>query len=198
MWLKICGMTSAAAVAAAAAAGADAIGFVFAPSVRRLEPAVAAALAQRARGRVSCIAVTHHPEQKLIDEIMSVFKPDALQTDVDDFERLVLPQGLSRLPVLRAGAPAPAALPTRLLFEGARSGSGELSDWRQAAQLARQVQLILAGGLTVDNVAAAVRAVRPFGLDTSSGVEVQPGIKSPEMIAAFVDTARAALREIAS
>jgi phosphoribosylanthranilate isomerase len=198
MWLKICGMTSAVAVAAAAAAGADAIGFVFAPSVRRLEPAVAAALARPARGRVSCIAVTHHPEQKLIDEIMSVFEPDALQTDVDDFERLVLPQGLARLPVLRAGAAAPAALPARLLFEGARSGSGELSDWRQAAQLARQVQLILAGGLTVDNVAAAVRAVRPFGVDTSSGVEVQPGIKSPELIAAFVDTARAALREIAS
>ncbi|MFI4906276.1 MAG: N-(5'-phosphoribosyl)anthranilate isomerase, partial [Steroidobacterales bacterium] len=103
MWLKICGMTSLDAVAAALAARVDAIGFVFSPSVRRVEPLQAAQLAARARGRVSLIAVTAQPQQQLVDEILRVFKPDALQTDLQDFESLRLPETLARLPVLRAG-----------------------------------------------------------------------------------------------
>src|SRR5580692_9917814 len=111
MWLKICGMTDQAAVDAALAAGADALGFVFSPSVRRLEPAQAVQLAARARGRVAVIAVTLHPSQALIDEIVRVFGPDALQADQSDFEQLRLPQTLARLPVLRADVAAGSVLP---------------------------------------------------------------------------------------
>ena len=66
------------------------------------------------------------------------------------------------------------------------------SDWHEAATLAGHSQLILAGGLRVENVAEAIAAVRPFGVDVSSGVEALPGRKSPELIAAFVSAARAA------
>jgi phosphoribosylanthranilate isomerase len=194
MWLKICGMTSAEAVASAVAAGVDAIGFVFAPSVRRLTPAQAHVLAAPARGRLRCVAVTRHPEQTLIDEILSEFEPDMLQTDIEDFARLRLPATLARLPVVRSAA-APLPLPKRLLFEGAHSGRGEVSDWPGARTLARNSELILAGGLTAHNIGAALRSVRPYGVDTSSGVESAPGVKSVEKIEAFVAAARAAFSE---
>jgi phosphoribosylanthranilate isomerase len=197
MWLKICGMTSPDAVAAALAARVDAIGFVFSPSVRRLEPEQAALLAAPARDRVALIAVTVHPEQQLVDEILRVFKPDVLQTDLQDFDVLTLPDTLARLPVLRAGVGSGAALPRRMLFEGARSGSGEAADWNTASRLARMSELILAGGLTAHNVGAAIHAVRPHGVDVSSGVESAPGRKSAQMIADFVDAARAAFQGMA-
>ncbi len=197
MWLKICGMTSLDAVAAALAARVDAIGFVFSPSVRRVEPLQAAQLAARARGRVSLIAVTAQPQQQLVDEILRVFKPDALQTDLQDFESLRLPETLARLPVLRAGVACDAAWPRRILFEGARSGSGEAADWDTASRLARSCELILAGGLNAHNVAAAIRAVRPYGVDVSSGVESAPGHKSAQKIADCVDAASAACQGMA-
>jgi phosphoribosylanthranilate isomerase len=194
MWIKICGMTSEESVAAALEQRVDAIGFVFAASVRRLQPQRAAQLAAPARGRTRCVAVTLHPQQQLIDQILSVFKPDMLQTDLEDLAALRLPSSLALLPVVRATAHA-AALPPRLLFEGPRSGSGTASDWTQAARLAGVSELILAGGLSADNVAAAIAAVRPFGVDTSSGVELVPGHKSPQKIAEFVQAARAAFRD---
>ena len=195
MWLKICGITTTDAIDAALAARVDAIGFIFSPSVRRLEPAQAAQLAAYARGRISLIAVTMHPAQALIDEIIRVVKPDLLQTDLRDFDGLRLPESLARLPVLRAGIASEAALPERMLFEGARSGSGETADWDTAARLALSSELILAGGLDAHNVGQAIRAVRPYGVDVSSGVESSPGRKSPKKIAEFVQAARAAFRE---
>jgi phosphoribosylanthranilate isomerase len=196
-WIKICGMTSEEAVSAAIDAGADAIGFVFAPSVRQLTPQRASELARAARDRVSCIAVTQHPSQSLVDEIVGVFRPDVLQTDVEDFDGLRLPPTLPRLPVLRSGAGTAlcGTLPRRLLFEGPRSGTGQTCDWSEAATLARQTHLIVAGGLTAVNVAAAIHEVKPFGVDTSSGVEVRPGIKSAAKIAEFIAAARAAFSE---
>ena len=193
-WIKICGMTSEAAVAAALAAGVDAIGFVFAPSVRQLSTARARELALPARDRVRCIAVTQHPSQALVDDIIQVFRPDVLQTDIGDFAGLRLPDALPRLPVLRTGETmAPGnKLPALLLFEGPRSGTGQTSDWEAAAALAHQTRLLLAGGLHQHNVAAAIARVQPHGVDTSSGVEERPGIKDPIKIAAFVSAARAA------
>jgi len=195
-------MTSDQAVATAVGERVDALGFVFAPSVRQLEPVRAAQLAAPARGRVRCVAVTLHPTQELIERILREFDPDVLQTDLEDLVRLRLPSALSVLPVLRAGATTPdtspsgawpRALPQRFLFEGPRSGSGRAIDWSQAAVLASCTQLVLAGGLTPGNVAAAIAAVRPFGVDVSSGVESVPGQKDPRRIVEFVQAARAAL-----
>jgi phosphoribosylanthranilate isomerase len=194
-FIKICGMTTPEAVAAALACQVDAIGFVFAPSVRRITSQRANELAAAARRRVACVAVTRHPSREDVAVILGEFKPDILQTDVDDLDSLDLPRTLSVLPVLRPG-PAPAcALPRRVLFEGPVSGSGQTTDWRQAAGLAGRVEVILAGGLHAGNVADAIRQVRPFGVDVSSGVEASPGIKSPDKIEQFVAAARAAAVE---
>ena len=192
LWIKICGITDEAAVAAALQAGVDALGFVFSPSPRQLQPAQAARLAAAARGRVLCIAVTRHPKQALLDEIVRDFKPDGWQTDINDLSVLRVPRQLPILPVLRSGSSALESPPRRFLFEGPVSGQGVSSDWNEAASLARQTQLILAGGLRVDNVAAAIAMVRPFGVDVSSGVESEVGRKSPALIADFAAAARAA------
>jgi len=198
MWIKVCGMTTPEAVRAALDAQVDAIGFVFAESKRRVTPERAAELAQPARGRVRCIAVTKHPTQADVDEILSVFKPDVFQTDWQDLQTLRLPRDLSVLPVLRTGGGEPAPLPARVLFEGPVSGTGVPTDWPSAHAMARRTEVILAGGLSPANVAAAIAEVHPFGVDVSSGVESSPGLKSPEKIASFVSAARAAAAAVAS
>ena len=80
----------------------------------------------------------------------------------------------------------------RLLFEGPVSGTGQASDWQEAAALATRTALVLAGGLHAGNVGEAIARVRPFGVDVSSGVEAAPGQKSPQKIFDFVKAARAA------
>lgn len=191
-WIKICGMTTPEAVEACLAAEVDAIGFVFAESVRQVTPVRASSLAAPARGRVVCTAVTRHPTQQLVDEIIAVFQPDLLQTDSDDLRNLRLPPGLPLLPVVRGALLNP---PPRLLFEGHASGSGHTADWTIASQLSGGSELILAGGLDATNVATAIATVNPFGVDVSSGVEARPGIKSPTEIMRFVAAARSKQRE---
>jgi phosphoribosylanthranilate isomerase len=187
LWIKICGMTTPEAVEACLDAKVDAIGFVFAQSVRQVTPAKAASLAAQARGRVVCTAVTRHPTQQMIDEIIAVFQPDLLQTDSGDLRGLHLPPQLPLLPVFRDDA---RILPPRLLFEGHTSGSGNTADWSIANRLARKAEVVLAGGLNPTNVAEAIAAVNPFGIDVSSGVEERPGLKSPAQIMRFVSAAR--------
>jgi phosphoribosylanthranilate isomerase len=191
MWVKICGMTTPAAVSAALDAQVDAIGFVFADSVRRVSAVRAVQLAAPARGRVRCVAVTRQAAQQEIDAMLAEFAPDVLQAEWRDLARLHLPRELTVLAVVRAGSEPPDPLPARMLFEGAVSGAGVPCNWGQAHRFAQQSELVLAGGLTADNVAEAIRIVRPFGVDVSSGVEASPGIKSPQEILRFVRAARA-------
>ncbi len=195
-FVKICGLTRADAVAAAVQGGADAIGFVFAPSPRAVTPARAAELVAGLPASVEVIAVCRHPSQALVDEIVTVLKPHRLQTDEADFASLRLPPEVSPLPVLRSGAAPPARLPARFLYEGEHSGSGTVADWAAAAGLARAGGLVLAGGLRAANVADAIAAVRPAGVDVSSGVESAPGIKDPELIRQFIALARASARTL--
>jgi phosphoribosylanthranilate isomerase len=196
MFIKICGITTADAVSAAATAQVDAIGFVFAPSPRQVTPGQAAQLAALAPAGILRIAVAQHPLQMKVDEICRVLKPDYFQTDVEDLRELRIPAHIKVLPVLRFGRKTPSPLPPRVVFEGPTSGIGELADWGRAAELARQTELILAGGLTAENVAEAVQVVRPFGVDVSSGVELDHGVKDPGKIYEFVRAARAAAAQL--
>jgi phosphoribosylanthranilate isomerase len=192
-WVKICGITSAAALGAAVDAGVDAVGFVFfADSPRNLSVAQAAALAAGVPRGVLKVAVTRRPAQALIDSIVAGLAPDLLQTDAEDLGRLRLPASLRPLPVLRPGRTEPSPLPPRCLLDATQSGAGERTDWTLARSLAPRTQLILAGGLNAANVAAAIGHVRPFGVDVSSGVESAPGVKDAAMIHEFVAAVRAA------
>jgi phosphoribosylanthranilate isomerase len=195
LWVKICGLRTVAAIEVAAAAGANALGFVFHDaSPRNLSLTVARELQRAVPAGVERVAVFLHPSQALVDAVLAAIEPDWLQTDAGDLPGLCLPEGLRVLPVLRGGAVDEAALPGRVLFESALSGVGERADWAAAAALAKCTQLVLAGGLHPANVAEAVRTVRPFGVDVSSGVERERGVKHASLIREFIRAARSAER----
>jgi len=192
LWVKVCGLTTPAAVAAAVDAGVDAVGFVFAESKRKVTPQRASELASDVPEHILRVAVMLHPSQRALDEVWSQFRPDVLQTDLEDLASLRVPEGLQVVPVVRAGRELPSELPARMLFEGPVSGTGMTTDWSAAAQLAARTQVILAGGLKPANVAEAIASARPFGVDVSSGVEAEPGLKDPAKIYEFVRNARGA------
>ena len=192
VFAKICGITDEAAVRAAVAAGADAIGFVFHErSPRNLPIAEAIRIGKLVPAHIIKVAVTLHPEAVLWDEVQSSFRPDALQTDSDDFAGLNVDPGIEKWPVLREGS-VPQNLPGIFVYEGTKSGHGQTVDWDIAATHAGGGRMILAGGLGAGNVVEAIRTVRPFGVDVSSAVESRPGVKDPDRICAFIEAAKAA------
>ncbi len=191
MFVKICGLTTADATRAAVAAGADAVGFVFAESPRRISPERATLLCANLPGNIVRVAVMRHPTVPEWEAVRDRFAPDWLQTDAEDFQGLELPAGCAPLPVYRTGQRTPAETPRRILFEGSGSGRGELADWDEARAIALETKLILAGGLGPGNVAAAIAAVEPWGVDVSSGVENEPGRKDPRKVEDFIARVRA-------
>ncbi len=196
MFVKICGLNTEEAVLMAVDAGADALGFVFAESPRQVTPARAVELAKNLPAGVAKVAVMLHPTADEWNAVRDAFGPDWLQTDADDFAGLNVPKHIGCFPVYRDRFTADfdndeLVWPAHTLFEGARSGVGLRPDWEHAAQIAHRTCLMLAGGLSPDNVGEAIIHVHPWGVDVSSGVESSPGVKDPVKIAAFVAAARA-------
>lgn len=285
LWIKICGLRDTVAARAAVEAGADAIGFVFAPSPRRVDPDTAGRIVAAVRravpaggrgvGRAAAsgggpaegrplavvgvfvnapvaemVAVARHaglthiqlhgdePEAvvaALQEQGLAVIRavglasggsgPDAREPGGhnpdgdtpgvrphDDHhpdgrtgaaghgaggERRGIPWEPTGPDAVEVGARATQTRADLVLVDaavpGQRGGTGRVADWTAAARLARQRPVILAGGLRPDNVAEAVRAVRPWGVDVSSGVEHVRGVKDPESIVRFIEAARAAV-----
>ncbi len=202
--IKICGLADEAGLEAACAAGADALGFVLAPSPRQVSLARARALLARVPPDIERVLVFARATRAELQAALEL-APDALQAEADS-DWPALPAHVYALPVLRDGADlaarakelgAPCAgsahgLRGALVLDGpAGGGRGLLADETRARRLAAERALVLAGGLTSDNVAARIRAVRPFAVDTSSGVECVRGIKDPELVHAFVRAVRA-------
>ena len=143
------------------------------------------------------VAVMFHPSPEEWAEVRDVFRPGWLQTEADDFAGLEIPDRVGCFPVYRDKVSADfdndkVHWPEHILFEGARSGVGLKPNWDHAAQIAHRACLMLAGGLTPENVRDAIIHVHTWGVDVSSGVEVSPGVKDPDKIAAFVAAARSA------
>jgi phosphoribosylanthranilate isomerase len=193
--VKICGFRSEEHVDAAVKAGADAIGFVFAKSVREISPAKAAAISANLPPHIRRVAVMRHPSDAEWQDVLQVFSPDVLQTDAEDFASLGVPDSVEQWPVYREGCAEPNTQGS-YIFEGQKSGQGQTVDWSRAATFAESGQMILAGGLSADNVAEAIETVRPFGVDVSSAVESAPGQKDSQMIYEFVSAVRAAEKNL--
>jgi len=198
MWIKICGITDSTAALTAACAGADAVGLVFSPSVRQISIDQAERLLEEIPDELQTVAVFRKPDRQTAIEVLRRLQPDYLQSDQGDWQHnlrgLKPTTGCRFLPVLRNQVPG--KLPPICLFEGTSSGRGLLADWRMAARIAKQIPLILAGGLTPGNVADAIQEVRPYGVDVSSGVEKIRGEKSSRLIEEFVRVARQAAAEV--
>lgn len=201
LFVKICGLTSAETVRCAVEAGADAVGFVLAASPRRVTPEDAADLAALVPAGILRVAVMHHPLPEEWREVALIVRPDWLQTEARDFAAMKIPAGIEALPVYR-DVPgldmAALAREYRALFEAPTSGTGQTASWERARSLARITRLVLAGGLHAHNVAEAIRQVRPWGVDVSSGVESARGVKDPAKIEAFIAAVRRTERELES
>jgi phosphoribosylanthranilate isomerase len=204
--VKICGVTSPEAIEAAVGAGADAVGFVLADSPRRVTLERARELARSVPAFVSRVAVFRRPRWTDVEEANALLHPDWIQLDFDTPATTGGDPEIRLLPVVH-DEPARneeidrfvdrlAAEKLPILFESALSGGGQTANWERAAQLARRVRLVLAGGLRPENVGEAIRRVRPYGVDVSSGVEREPGVKGPQKIEAFLLAVRRAELEL--
>jgi phosphoribosylanthranilate isomerase len=195
MFVKICGITRLEDALAAADCGADAVGFVFWPtSPRYIDPGRARAIVERLPAAVTPVGVFVDQPADWIAEVVAVAGLGAIQLHGD--ESVSFAGGLPR-PVIKAvsrvheeeiGAwPSSVMLLVDAHDPVRRGGTGETSDWTAAARLARTRPILLAGGLTPANVGRAIAAVRPHGIDVSSGVESAPAVKDHERLRALFE-----------
>ena len=195
--VKICGLTTVEQAGEAAALGVDAIGLVFAPeSPRYVEPARALAIAEALPPFVTAVGLFMNAEVAMVDKVLEQVPLDLLQFHGDeapDYCRAFGRPYLKAVPM--GGGVDPLAYAAEFgdakgfLLDGHAAGepggSGMAFDWTAMPRtLAKPV--ILAGGLTPDNVAEAIRRARPYGVDVSSGVESAKGIKDAAKMAAFM------------
>jgi phosphoribosylanthranilate isomerase len=202
--VKICGITNRDDAALAVEAGADALGFIqYRKSPRYVEPAAAKAIIAELPPFVLPIGVFVNEDAAAVRSLMDEcgFMLAQLQGD----ESAAYCQRLGR-PVIKAlrvkdrgsflalaefqGRASVRGVLIDAFSDHAFGGTGHRVDWTLAAEAARAVPILLAGGLTPSNVAEAVRLVRPYGVDVSSGVEQSPGKKDPEKVKAFIEAAR--------
>ncbi len=200
--IKICGLTREADVDAAVAAGADAIGFVFyPPSPRYVTPERAAELARRLPPFVAAVGLFVNPEPAQVEAVLAKVPLEVLQFHGDETEsqcrrylRAYLKAARVRpdLDLVQYAAAYPSARAILLdAFVDGYGGGGKTFDWSLIpAGLAQSI--VLSGGLDGDNVAEAVRRVRPAAVDVSSGVEAAKGIKDAAKIRAFIAAVRSA------
>jgi phosphoribosylanthranilate isomerase len=212
--VKICGLKDEAGLAAALAGGADYVGLVFfPPSPRSLTPEAAAALAARARGRAKVVALLVDPDDALIERVVAATEPDLIQLHGEETpERVSEVRRRWGRPVMKAikvdtvadacaarayrGAADLVLFDARAPAESTRpGGNGAAFDWRLLLGVEHELPFVLSGGLTPDNVAAAVRATGAGIVDVSSGVERAPGDKDPELIRRFIHAAKGERRQ---
>lgn len=202
MFVKICGVTREDDALLAVAMGADAVGFIFAPSKRQIAPSIARDIAKRLPPEVLTVGVFRDESPERVVEIVNVAGLRAAQLhghETPDVTRWVR----ARLPVVIQGftagdpnlARADAYGADAILVDSPRPGSGEMFDWSLAEGAPDGRRVIMAGGLSPDNVADAIHRVGPWGVDVATGVEVeggQAGQKDARKVKAFIDAAHAA------
>ena len=200
MFLKICGLTNAGDATHAAAAGATALGVIFAQSSPRCVSAdTARDIVEAVPAQVPVVGVFVNAPLEEIVAVVAHTGIRVVQLHGDEPEQYA---AALKMPLLRAAGVDVEldSWPTATLLLDAtsgaqRGGTGQRVDWEKAAGLASRRKTVLAGGLTPDNVAEAIAAVRPFGVDVSSGVEASPGRKDRDKVSRFLENARNAFVE---
>lgn len=198
VFVKICGITNEADALLAVALGADAVGFIFAPSTRQIAPARAGDIAKRLPPDVLTVGVFRNHSAKQVVEIVNRQGLGAAQLSGEEstedthyiIERVprtmkAFVAGSDRLKDAAKWGTDP------IMVDAAEPGSGKSYDYALARQAPSHLHVLLAGGLHPGNVAEAILAVRPWGVDVASGVEAGPGKKDPKLVAEFVKNAKA-------
>jgi phosphoribosylanthranilate isomerase len=201
--VKVCGITRPEDAEAADRAGADAVGLIFAPSPRRIDLQQATAIERVLSPWIVRVGVFVDAGLAAMDRAIAAARLDVLQLhgrETPEFVRKVREEfGLRIVKSVRVGDGLDLVRPDEyevdaFLFDtyvpGRAGGTGKTFDWDLAVPWARRVRLILAGGLTPENVGEAVRRVRPYGVDVASGVEREPGVKDHTKMQRFIANVR--------
>ncbi|HTO01986.1 MAG TPA: phosphoribosylanthranilate isomerase [Microthrixaceae bacterium] len=206
MFVKICGVTNEEDALMAVAFGADAIGFVFAPSKRQVKMPVAREIARRLPQEILTVGVFRDQASKtVIDTIQSAgLKGAQLHGhETPEDAAAVRPYAQVLIVAFPAGDPGLNHVDEygadAVLLDSHAPGSGEVFDWSLTEGAPMNRRLLLAGGLTAENVAIGISEVRPWGVDVSTGVEVDgdPLRKDPRKVQAFIRAAKAAGKQVA-
>lgn len=197
MFVKICGTTSEADALLAVAMGADAVGFIFAPSPRQVSPGLVSDIVKRLPPEVMTVGVFRDEAPARVVEIVNGVGLRAAQLhghETADQARWVRQRVPFLIQVFPAGAPAVARASDYaadvVMLDAPQPGSGQIFDW-ELAEVPDGQRLMLAGGLHALNVAEAISRVHPWGVDVVTGVERSPGMKDPVRVRAFVAAAKA-------
>ncbi len=205
MLVKICGITTEADALLAVALGADAIGFIFAPSPRQVSAQATRRIIERVPPEILTVGVFRNESPARVVEIVNSIGLRAAQLHGDetvDDARWVAERVALTIKAFPAGHPGIGRIDDYgaglVLVDAESPGSGEVFDWRLAEGVVDPARLIVSGGLRAENVADAIAHLHPFAVDVCSGVESAPGRKDPVKVRAFVNAARAAAGEDAS
>lgn len=204
MFVKICGVTNENDALLSVALGADAIGFIFAPSKRQVTKDQVGAIVKQLPSEIMTFAVFANENQDIVVRTVHELGLNGVQLHGSEGPEYVSYISERVQVVLKAFSADNRPNLSKLLeykvsaflLDSPKPGSGTTFDWESIVGLSKKIRLILAGGLNPENVQDAIRIVRPFGVDVSSGVEARPGKKDPAKLRLFIARARAALLEI--
>jgi phosphoribosylanthranilate isomerase len=199
VFVKICGITSEADALLAVAFGADALGFLFAPSPRQMTPSAVADIVKRLPREVLTVGVFRDESRQRTVEIANSVGLGAVQLhgrETPEDARWVRERVPCTIKAFSAGETAIGRFADFgadfLLIDGSNPGSGAVFDWRLAEGVADPTRMFVAGGLTASNVGDAIAYLHPFGVDVATGVESSIGHKDPQKLRDFVAAARRA------
>lgn len=202
VFVKICGITNEDDALLAVAMGADAVGFVFAPSPRQIAPQKVYDITRRLPPEILTVGVFRDETPGRVVEICQSAGVRAAQLHGHETPADVAAVGRHVPTVIKSvvagsvdAARADSFGTPMILVDAPTPGAGKVFDWGLLVDMPEIERLILAGGLAPDNVARAIATVRPWGVDVSSGVESAPGRKDPVAMKRFMDAARAAAPE---
>lgn len=203
VFVKICGITNEDDALLAVALGADAIGFIFAPSPRQMVPSKVYDITRRIPAGILTVGVFRDEHPQRVIEVTQRAGLKAAQLHGHESPADVAEVGRHIRTVIKAvvagsvdaGNADMFGVPT-ILLDAPAPGSGLVFDWKLAGEVPGGLDVILAGGLDPDNVTAGIRQVRPFGVDVASGVESAPGRKDPVLMRRFFEAVREAEEEI--
>ncbi|MES0874462.1 phosphoribosylanthranilate isomerase [Sinimarinibacterium thermocellulolyticum] len=205
--IKFCGIRRAVDAALAVDLGVDALGFVLVPASKRyLDPERAALLRAKLPPLVTSVALFMDADAAFVQRAIELLRPHLLQFHGGETPAFCASFGLPYVKAVAMGGAVDLAREARrhrhasaLLLDshvpGDMGGSGKTFDWARAT--ASRKPLILAGGLTPQNVGRGIRALRPYAVDVSSGIEARPGVKDAQKMRAFVAAVRRADRSTA-
>ena len=198
MFVKICGITNESDALLSVAMGADALGFVFAPSPRQIAPTIARDIARRLPPEILTVGLFRDESPKRVVEVVNSMglrgaqlhgheSPAEAKWVADRVPFTIKAFGVGDHLLEKVDQYTVDAL----LIDSPNPGSGQVFDWSLAERMPVGKRIILAGGLTLENVADAIEAVRPWGVDVSTGVEASPGKKDALKVRYFINNAKA-------